>query len=523
VTSVAVSPVAQFVAGGDAAGIARVWNRAANQQAAEVKGNPDLDYASVQAADNQTVAKDQQGLADAALKEADKDVTSRDESLKKANEQKAAADKTLAEAEPKVQTAQQALDAAAKELEGKPDDEALKKKKTDAEAALKTETEARDKAKDGVASAERAIKLSQEALAASQQRQAQAKTAQEAAVQTVAAADQAATAASQAATGARPAVRGIAFSNDGTQLLTGSDDGIVRVWLAAGGKSLEMLQGHGAAVADVVALADGSVFSAGADSAAIVWETRPQWKLVARIGPAVENPLDVAASPLADRVLCLDFSPDGTKLASGGGEPSRSGQVQLWDVANRSLIRELADAHSDTVFDVEFSRDGQTLVSGAADKFVKTFNVESGAFLRGYEGHTAHVLGVSIKADGSAIASSGADNAVKLWNTSTGEQIRTISGFNKQVTDVDYIGVLDLLVTCGGDPQTRSYNAGNGTPKKQFDGSKDFVYSAVASRDEGIIASAGEDGVIRVWNGTSGELLATFEPVAPAAQTAAVQ
>lgn len=523
VTSVAVSPDAQFVAGGDAAGIARVFNRAANQQTAEVKGNPDLDYASVQATDNQTVAKDQQGLADAALKEADKDVTSRDESLKKANEQKTAADKTLADAEPKVVAAQQALEAAIKELEGKPDDEALKKKKTDAEAALKTETEARDKAKDGVASAERAIKLSQEALTASQQRQAQAKTAQEAAVQAVAAADQAATAAAQAATGARPAVRGVAFSQDGTQLITGSDDGIVRVWLAASGKPLDLLQGHGGAVSKVAALADGSVFSAGADSAAIVWETRPQWKLVARIGPSAENPLDVAASPLVDRVLCLDFSPDGTKLASGGGEPSRSGQLHIWDIANRSLIRELTDAHSDTVFDVEFSRDGRTLVSGAADKFVKTFEVETGKFIRGYEGHTGHVLGVSFKADGSAIASSGADNAVKLWNTATGEQIRTISGFNKQVTDVDYVGVLDLVVTCGGDPQTRCYNAGNGTPKKQFDGSKDFVYSVVASRDEGIIASAGEDGVIRVWNGTSGELLATFEPAAPAAQTAAVQ
>jgi len=523
VTSVAVSPDAQFVAGGDAAGIARVFNRAANQQVAEVKGNPDLEYASVQATDNQTVAKDQQALADAALKEADKDVTSRDESLKKANEQKTAADKTLAEAEPKVVAAQQALDAAAKELEGKPEDEALKKKKTDAETALKTETEARDKAKDGVASAERAIKLSQEALTASQQRQAQAKTVLEAAVQAVTAADQAAAAATQAATGARPAVRGVAFSKDGTQLITGSDDGIVRVWLAASGKPLDVLQGHSGAVADVAALADGSVWSAGADSAAIVWETRPQWKLVARIGPGAENPLDVSASPLVDRVLCLDFSPDGTKLACGGGEPSRSGQLQIWDVANRSLIRELTDAHSDTVFDVEFSRDGKTLISGAADKFVKTFDVETGKFIRGYEGHTGHVLGVSIKADGSTIASSGADNAVKLWNTATGEQIRTISGFNKQVTDVDYVGVLDLVVTCGGDPQTRCYNAANGTPKKQFDGSKDFVYSVVASRDEGIIASAGEDGVIRVWNGTSGELLATFEPTAPAAQTAAVQ
>jgi WD40 repeat protein len=80
-----------------------------------------------------------------------------------------------------------------------------------------------------------------------------------------------------------------------------------------------------------------------------------------------------------------------------------------------------------------------------------------------------------------------------------------------------------LLVTCGGDPQTRSYTAGNGAVRRQFDGSTDFIYAVTATRDEGIVASAGEDGVIRVWNGTNGEVIATFEPPVAAATTAAVQ
>lgn len=520
VASVAVSADGQSIAAGDAAGIARIWNRAENKQLAECKGDVDLDDAAIEAADNQTVAKDQQTLADAAQKAADKDVQSREESLKKANEQKEAADKALAEAQTKVETAQQALDAAVKELEASPEDEALKKKKTDAEAALKKEADARDKAKDAIASAERAIKLSNEALAASKERQATAKTAHEEAVESVKQADQALVAANEAAAAARPAVRSVAFGGDGSQLMTAGDDGVIRLWHAASGKALDELHGHSAAASRVAALADGSILSGGADNLAIVWETRPKWTLVGRLGPSEDNPLDVTASPLVDRVLCLDFSPDGTKLACGGGEPSRSGQLQIWDVAGRSLIHELTDAHSDTVFDVEFSRDGQTLVSGAADKFVKTFNVESGEFIRAYEGHTGHVLGVSIKADGSAIASSGADNAIKLWNTATGEQIRTISGFNKQVTAVDYIGVQDLLVTCGGDPQTRSYTAGNGKPRKEFKGGSDFVYAVTASRDEAIVASAGEEGVIRVWNGTNAEVIATFEPPPPANTTA---
>ena len=41
------------------------------------------------------------------------------------------------------------------------------------------------------------------------------------------------------------------------------------------------------------------------------------------------------SSTFADRVIALDFSPDGKLLATAGGEPSRSGELKLWNVADR--------------------------------------------------------------------------------------------------------------------------------------------------------------------------------------------
>ena len=37
-------------------------------------------------------------------------------------------------------------------------------------------------------------------------------------------------------------------------------------------------------------------------------------------------------------------------LATGGGEPSRSGEVKLWEVGKGMLGRSLQSLHSDTVF-----------------------------------------------------------------------------------------------------------------------------------------------------------------------------
>ena len=82
------------------------------------------------------------------------------------------------------------------------------------------------------------------------------------------------------------------------------------------------------------------------------------------------------------RVLALDFSPDGGLLAAGGGEPSRSGEVKVWEVGKGLLGRSLPALHSDTVFALRFSPDGTKLATASADKFLKVTNVADGKLVR---------------------------------------------------------------------------------------------------------------------------------------------
>ena len=82
-----------------------------------------------------------------------------------------------------------------------------------------------------------------------------------------------------------------------------------------------------------------------------------------RIGPKADAPLEVGSSALIGRVLCLAFSHDGKMLATGGGEPSRNGGSRNTGSPSLTLDREFKDAHSDTVFGVDFSPDGQYLAS----------------------------------------------------------------------------------------------------------------------------------------------------------------
>lgn len=519
VTAVAARGDGQVVASCGADGVAKLWQVSDGKLIAEFKGDLYRDAALADATENQALAKQLVSLADGAVKDAEKRIATREEELKKAQEAKTNADTALAEAQTKEKPEQEKVAAAKAELEKDPENEELKKKVAEAEKALQAALDAIKKATETQASAQRAVELGEKTLANAKQnleeRQARKAEVDEQQKQV----DARLTEVQQAAQSAVHPIRTAAFSPDGGRLITAGDDQVVHTWDAGSGKALETFAGHSAPVKAIACLPDGSIVSSGDDQHLVVWNTQPGWRFAGQLGPSAEAPLDLRGSPFVGRVLAIDFSPDGKLLATGGGEVSRSGELMIWNLEDRSLVRQIEDAHSDTVLGVEFSRDGNSLLSGAADKFVKTFEVATGNHVRSFEGHTHHVLDVAWKADGTAIASAGADNNIKVWTVETGEQQRTIGGYSKQVTAVQYVGIGAQVASCGGDKTVRLHNTGNGKQDRAFGGATDYVYSAAVSRDGNLIVAGGEDGVLRVWNGSDGKSLWNFEP--PAAETEA--
>jgi WD40 repeat protein len=214
----------------------------------------------------------------------------------------------------------------------------------------------------------------------------------------------------------------------------------------------------------------------------------------------------------ADRVVALDFSRDGKYLATGGGAPTEDGEIKVFDVPNGDLIVDIKNGHSDTVFGVRFSNDGSKLATCSADKFVKTWDVPSGKFIKSFEGHTHHVLDVGWKADGKTLASCGADNVIKVWDFDRGEQARTINAHGKQVTRLVFIGNTPQVATCSGDATVKYWNVDNGGNVRNFGGSNDFLYAVGVSPDGAILAAGGQESVVRLYNGGNGQLLKSLLP-----------
>jgi WD40 repeat protein len=457
---------------------------------------------------------------DGIIKKKETESKALDDRLKKLLDAKAVAEKSLPEKRKAVETtaatrvaSEQAAKAAADALASMPKDKpdkALEDKQKAAQEKLKADVKAATDAEVALQRAERVItdadaetkvihedktKL-QASIDATKTTLASTKLEQEKANTELAASR-------KAATGPIKPASLSALSPDKKMLATAHEDGAVRLWAADSGAPIATYQACATTPAQLQWTGHETLTADGADGTTWSLNLQADWVLERSLGTGD------AKSPITDRANAVRFSADGRTLVAGSGEPSRSGDITLWDVASGKLLQNWPDRHRDSVLSVEFSPDGKFLASGGADKTVRIINVADGKQSKVFEGHTHHVLGVSWRSDGRVVASAGADNVVKTWDMVTGERRKSIEGWDKEVTSVQFAGPADQLITSSGDSKVRLVRD-TGAEIRLLPGTADFMQGAATSRHGDIVVAGGQDGILRLWDGASGKELAVF-------------
>jgi len=148
------------------------------------------------------------------------------------------------------------------------------------------------------------------------------------------------------------------FSPDGALLAVGVIDGTVRLLDIASGKIIDILKYGGETdIHDLAFSPDGNYLASGGRvPAVILWD--------------VASGEVVRTFRLTDNSISMDFSPDGTILASAGGYEH---EVLLWDVESGKLLHSLP--HNDQITSIAFSPDGKLLAVGCFDNRIYSWGI----------------------------------------------------------------------------------------------------------------------------------------------------
>jgi serine/threonine protein kinase/formylglycine-generating enzyme required for sulfatase activity len=232
--------------------------------------------------------------------------------------------------------------------------------------------------------------------------------------------------------GAALRLAGATFSPDGTSIAGHGDSQFVTLWDTASGKEVRQLivddkvPRH---TADVAFSADGTLL------AAVIFQFHR-----IKVFDTATGQLQHTLAGHTTNPRSAAFSPDGPRLASGGGVQGEKGdapgELKLWGLATGEC-QSLA-GHAVRTQSVVFSTDGRFLVSAGADRLAKVWDVKTLACVATFDRHTTPLAGARFSPDGRLVASVARENAVRVWERATGREVAVLTGFPGTPTLVQF-------------------------------------------------------------------------------------
>nr|XP_025868812.1 apoptotic protease-activating factor 1 isoform X3 [Vulpes vulpes] len=206
------------------------------------------------------------------------------------------------------------------------------------------------------------------------------------------------------------------------------------------------------------------------------------------------------------QVSCCCLSPHLQYIAFGGED----GAVEILELLNNRIFQSRI-GHKKTVRHIQFTDDGKTLISSSDDSSIQVWNWQSEEYVF-LQAHQETVKDFKLLKN-SKLLSWSFDGTVKIWSIITGR------------IEKDFVCHQDTVLSCDISPDATKFSSTSAdktakiwsfellSPLHELRGHKGCVRCSVFSVDSTLLATGDDNGEIRIWNVSNGELLHLCAPI----------
>jgi WD40 repeat protein len=257
---------------------------------------------------------------------------------------------------------------------------------------------------------------------------------------------------------------------------------------------------------------DGTRLATGGQDGRIRIFLAPSYKLI--------QVINVAADKYSKAIEELVFSPDGKLLACGEGDTH--GKIKIWEVSTGKLLHTITQDWGGNPA-ICFSPDGRLLASGGDCKWngsacpgtVYIWEVATGQLRKSLSGHDKNLTSTAFSPDGVVLASTSIDGTAILWDWHAGSQVQQLEVNDEQINEGRFSPDGSTFITqdWDGSKKINLWNAHSGQLLRTLPGNGNYGEAMAFYNDNNRLVTSGMNSTLILWDLANGSQLASASDV----------